>query len=155
MFAGLGFNKVSTYIQSGNITFDADTEAEPNFLSTKIKLRIEETFGYDVPVIIRTPSNLENSLNSFPFDNRKGWKRYISFLSSKPMPKQVEELEKLSSDIEQFKVRETELFSIVDKQTDKKPLFSNSFVEHQLGIPATTRNMRTVNKMLELASVSD
>ena len=71
------------------------------------------------------------------------------------MPKQVEELEKLSSDIEQFKVRETELFSIVDKQTDKKPLFSNSFVEHQLGIPATTRNMRTVNKMLELASVSD
>ena len=71
MFAGLDFNKVSTYIQSGNITFDADTEAEPNFLSTKIKLRIEETFGYDVPVIIRTPSNLENSLNSFPFDNRK------------------------------------------------------------------------------------
>ena len=155
MFAGLGFNNVSTYIQSGNVIFDADGEAEPNFLSTKIKIQIEETFGYDVPVVLRTTSDLENSLSTFPFEDREGWKGYISFLAHEPMEEQAAELESLSSDIEQFEIRGPELYSLVDKQTNKKPNFSNSFVEKKLGVPTTTRNLRTIDKILELAASSD
>lgn len=155
MFAGLGFESVSTYIQSGNVIFDADEKAEPSFLSTKIKVRIEETFGYDVPVIIRAPSDLENALSSFPFTEKAGWKGYISFLAHKPLEEQAAELESLSSNVEQFEIRASELFTLVDKKTDEKPQFSNSFVEKKLGVPATTRNLRTVNKILELASSSD
>lgn len=155
MFAKLGFNNVSTYIQSGNVVFDTAEDADPDFLSTKIKVQIAETFGYDVPVIIRTPYDLKDSLASFPFDDKDGWKGYISFLANKPMDEQAKELESLSSDIEKFVVRGAELFGFVDKQTDEKPQFSNSFVENKLGVPATTRNLRTVNKILAMAASSE
>lgn len=155
LFGELGFHNASTYIQSGNVIFEADGEADPNFLSTKIKVQIKETFGYDVPVVVRTPSDLENSLSSFPFKDREGWKGYISFLAHEPMGEQAAELESLSCDIEEFEIRGLEIYSTVDKQTNKKPKFSNSFVEKKLGVPTTTRNLRTVNKILELAVSSD
>lgn len=155
LFGGLGFNNVSTHIQSGNVIFDADEEADLNFLSTKIKVQIKETFGYDIPVVLRTPSDLENTLSSFPYDHREGWKGYISFLAHEPMGEQAAELESMSSDIEQFEIRGLELYSFVDKQTNKKPKFSNSFVEKKLGVPTTTRNLRTVDKILELAASSN
>jgi len=155
MFSELGFQNVATYIQSGNVIFDANDEANLAFLSTKIKVQIEESFGYDVPVILRTPSDLEDSLAFFPFDDKEGWKGYISFLANKPMDEQAKELESLSSDIEKFVVRGTELFGFINKQTDEKPQFSNSFVENKLGVPATTRNLRTINKILGMATSSD
>jgi hypothetical protein len=66
------------------------------------------------------------------------------------MNKQAKEMEALSSDIEKFLIRGTKLFGFVDKQTDEKPRFSNSFVENRLGIPATTHNLRTINNILDL-----
>ena len=154
MITGLGFKNVATYIQSGNIIFNADEEADRDFLATKIKLQIEKTFGYDVPVIITVPADLNDALAAFPFDKREGWKGYISLLANKPINEQVRELEAFSSKIEKFEIQDTILFSIVDKQADEKPKFSNSFVEKKLGVPATTRNLRTIHKIIALADSS-
>ncbi len=41
-----------TYIQSGNVVFDADTDAAP--LTAALEGVIAETFGFDVPVVVRT-----------------------------------------------------------------------------------------------------
>jgi hypothetical protein len=45
-----------------------------------------------------------------------------------------------------------DLLSLVNKKTDQKVNFSNSFVEKIIGIPGTGRNWRTANKMVEKTS---
>lgn len=150
MFESLGFKNVNTYIQSGNVVFDAPEEKAEE-LSGIITQQIEDAFGHDVPVLIREPDTLKLLLEKFPFEEEEGWKRYIGFLSEKPDPDSAENLETASSNIESFEVFEDNLFVFVDKTTDQKPSFSNGFIEKELGMHATTRNLRTIRKVLELA----
>lgn len=149
-FRDLGFKNVTTYIQSGNVIFDA-SESKRTALSRVIMQKIEDTFGHDVPVIIRSPAELEHTLREFPFEEQEGWMGYICFLSGEPNPEQAKRLESMSSEIEKFAVKNIAVCVFVDKVTQEKPLFSNNFIEKELGIHATSRNLRTVRKILELA----
>ena len=152
LFSEMGYKNVSTYIQSGNIVFDAGDETDPAFLSTQIAVQIAETFGYEVPVVIRRPDEIRELLANFPFEEKEGWKGYISFLANKPMNEQAAELVACSNAVEQFKIQGAALFSLVDKQAEATPRFSNSFVEQRLGVPATTRNLRTVGRIVDIAT---
>lgn len=151
MFRSMGLSNVDTYIQSGNVVFVA-SEADPSEIADKISQQIEETFGHEVPVIIRTPSELKTALLQFPFEEKEGWKGYISFLPERPPPDRLQELKSKSGSIEQFEGRGSDIYSIVNKQAAEKPLFSNSFIERQMDMPVTTRNLRTVSKIIELAA---
>lgn len=153
MFRAMGFKSVTTYIQSGNVVFDAQ-EQDKEKLAAQIGNQIEETFGFDVPVIIRTASDLEKNLEQFPFKVKEDWRGYITFLSGQPSNQQQEKLEALSSTIEMFRVGDRAVYIQVDKQTDKRPLFSSNFIQKKLDMPATNRNLRTVRKLLELASTT-
>lgn len=151
MMDSMGFENIATYIQSGNIVFDAE-KTDTDSLSSSVKKQIEVQFEYDVPVIVRSYDDLKEVWENIPFEKKEGWKRYITFLSDEPDEQQKQELEGLSSNIETFVVRNKVVYAHVDKQTSEKPRFSSNFVQQQLKIPATNRNLRTVNKMLELAS---
>ena len=50
--AELGWQDVATYIQSGNVVFDA--AGKPAALEAALEAAIAERFGFDVPVIVRT-----------------------------------------------------------------------------------------------------
>ncbi|MCW9705579.1 DUF1697 domain-containing protein [Fodinibius salsisoli] len=150
LFGSMGFKNVATYIQSGNVVFDAP-KTEVNRLSNTIKQQIEDQFGYDVPVIVRTAANLEKVLKNMPFEKQEGWKRYITFLSEEPDESHKQKLEAQSSNIEIFKLGNKVVYAQVDKQTSAKPKFSSNFIQQQLNIPATNRNLRTINKILDLA----
>lgn len=154
LLTSLGFEQVTTYIQSGNIVFETENK-DPAELGGKIKQQIDSTFGYDVPVIIRTIPEISDALQHFPFDERDGWRGYISFLPEHPSADRKQELESRSGTIERFRVRNREVYAMVDKQTDEKPLFSNGFIEKQLRLPSTTRNLRTVRKLLDIAGDLD
>lgn len=150
MFTMMGFEQVSTYIQSGNVVFDASPQDE-NQLATRIKSQIKDTFDYDVPVIICTATDLKTMLAQFPFEEKEGWKGYITFLSEEPSQELQDELEAQSSSMEKFEVENGVVYVHVDKQSDEKPKFSSNFIQKQLNMPATNRNLRTAHKLLELA----
>ena len=149
MFESMSFKNVKTYIQSGNVVFYA-TNDNAKELSEIIKKQIDDSFSHDVPVLIRTPKELKDLLGSFPFEEKEGWKGYISFLSDKPDAESIQKLESLSSGIEKFKVADNNLYAFVDKETDQKPNFTNGFIEKQLELHATTRNLKTVQETLAL-----
>ena len=151
MFSDMGFDRVRTYIQSGNVIFDSTGEDDVT-LANQIAAQIKNTFGYELPVIVKNISSVQKIRSGFPLEQKEGWKCYISFLANRPMPEQAEELESLSGKVEEFRVRDEVVYSAVDKNSDQKPLFSNAFVERKLGMPATTRNLRTVDKIIDMGS---
>src|SRR5436853_6207191 len=63
--AGLGWEEVETYIQSGNVVFAAP--GKPAALEAKLEKAIEERFGIDVPVIVRSAAEWSAYVEANPF----------------------------------------------------------------------------------------
>ena len=66
MFEDIGFSGVSTYIQSGNLLFSS-IEAQVSDLESTISEAIKATFGYDVPVMVILPKELNHIQNQMLF----------------------------------------------------------------------------------------
>ncbi len=68
LFESLGFLKVKTYINSGNVLFQSDTDVA--LLKTQIETAIQDHFGMAVPTILRSAQEIQSMVDSFP----KNWK---------------------------------------------------------------------------------
>lgn len=66
-----GFERVTTYIASGNLFFDSPHRSKATIVST-LEAAMRDGFGFEVPVALRTLAELEAIVESDPFD---GWTR--------------------------------------------------------------------------------
>ena len=155
-FQAMHFERVTTYIQSGNVVFGAPS-AETGELQTRIKSRLLKTFGFDIPVVIRTADELEEVTKRNPFkkiDAAKGEHLYVSFLSDTPAKAAVGELKKVESDVDDIRPSGKEVY-ILCRKSYAKTIFSNSLIEKKLGVSSTTRNWNSVQKLLSIAKAGD
>jgi uncharacterized protein (DUF1697 family) len=154
MYKLLGFLEVKTYIQSGNVIFKSP-KTDSDDLIKKIKDKILEVFGYDVEIIIRTRTELEKVIENNPFKDDDIEHIYVTFLSKTPS----------ESDFNILKQDMVEQMKILDKYSyDNKEIFlylpegygrtklNNNYFENKLDLSATTRNWKTVNKLLNIAN---
>lgn len=149
-FESLNFKNVKTYIQTGNIIFQTE-EISIDILTKKISEELEKFLTYHVSVFIRTPEQLEKIITDIPFDKiNENEKLYISFLSELPTVKLQEELNKYNNDVDSYKIIDNQVYILCRKNYGES-LFSNSFLEKKLSVKATTRNINTVNKLLNMA----
>ncbi len=149
----LNFQDVKTYIQSGNIVFKCSI-AHANDVAILLHNEIQNHFDFDVPVIVKTVDDLNQIIEKNPFDSQEDIttnKIYFVLLNSPPA---VELLENLSE--ETF---DNEAYAVVDKCLYLKcslgygeAKLNNNLIERRLKIKATTRNYRTMNKMLEFSN---
>lgn len=66
LFAELGFARVRTYIQSGNVFFETD-QIDRTALTASIEAHLRQALGYEVAVFLRTISELERVVASEAF----------------------------------------------------------------------------------------
>ena len=150
LFAMPGFKNIASYIQSGNIAFD-HVETDKDVLIKKIETKLLKSLGYEVKTFVRTPDELQTIIKKTPFEKHPdGMAQHVSFLSCAPDQEQVKQLLLLQTDNEQFHVMGNEAYILVKKGAYGETKFSNTFLEKKLKLDATTRNLATVNKMLEL-----
>src|SRR5690606_40148640 len=64
-FESLGFDKVATYINSGNIVFDAGS-IPPDQLVGSIEQGIQKKFQLDLKVLVSSFPEMDNILNHLP-----------------------------------------------------------------------------------------
>ncbi|MDX1686447.1 MAG: DUF1697 domain-containing protein [Candidatus Promineifilaceae bacterium] len=152
-FADLGLENAETYIQSGNVVFRS-TETNADLLQERIEAGIEKTFGYEIAVMVRTRGQLENVVANNPFtpaDGDENIKLYVTFLNDVPSEEQRQILYSAQSDAETFAVEGDIIYSRLDRNRQGKR-GRRIDVRKKLGISATRRNWRVVNKVLELAN---
>jgi uncharacterized protein (DUF1697 family) len=65
IFADAGCVGVRTYIQSGNVIFEAPAGAAG--VADAVTAKIEKRFGFRVPVIVRTSRQLQQTIRGNPF----------------------------------------------------------------------------------------
>jgi uncharacterized protein (DUF1697 family) len=153
LYRSLDFKDVKTYIQSGNVIFESK-EYDPIKLSHIIEKRIAEIFHFDVKVLIRTRNEMINVINGNPFKQEYINHIYVTFLSDIASEKLIKDLtriidENIENKSDKYSVKEKEIYLLLPNGYGKTKL-NNNFFEKKLGIFATTRNWRTVNKLFDI-----
>ena len=145
-----GIRNVVTYIQSGNVLFDAK-EADEAMLHKKISAQLEKKLGYEVTLVLRELTDIQEVIKNNPFDKEKteGKKGlYVTFLSEEPKIELRRVLDAFTNENEYMHLVGREVYVYSESYGETK--FSNTFIEKKLGVSATTRNWATVNKILVL-----
>ena len=148
----LGFQDVTTYIQSGNVLFKGRQVREP-VLVARIQEGLREAFGLEVGVVIRTPGELRDVVSNNPFAGAEGGvaKTHVVFLESAPSPEKVALLDPARSPPDAFQVVGREVYLSCPHGMAKTKLTIDYF-ERRLQTVATARNWNTVTTLLELAA---
>ncbi|MCE3198591.1 DUF1697 domain-containing protein [Paenibacillus sonchi] len=148
MFESLGYSRVRTYIQSGNVVFESN-RAQAAELEAVISAAIRETFGFDVSVMSRSLEELEAVIAGNPFEPpaEEGYKRlYISFLAEAPSKEALEKLRPYEEGADKLHVAGKEMYTLYEVSASQSPLFKVQ-LDKLLGTSITARNWNTVNKL--------
>jgi uncharacterized protein (DUF1697 family) len=151
LLAGAGYADVSTYVQSGNIALSAT--AKPAQLETDLAALIEERFGFAVPVVVRSRRQLAAVVKRDPIPGAADAPKLyqVTFLAAKPSATAVVRLRELARKSEQIEVAGREIYTFHPDGVAGSKL-SVAIVGRDLGAGATSRNWRTVNRLLEMAA---
>jgi len=147
----LGFTKVQTYIQSGNVIFSAREKSNKK-LEDKISSAIKSKFGFDVQVIVVTPEEIEYVIQNNPFIKKKKdlEKLYVTFLSENLPAENIKKLNAVDYSPEEYIIDGRYIYLFVPNGYGKAKLNNNLF-ENKFKVFGTTRNWKTVNKLFELS----
>jgi len=151
---GLGFRNVETYVQSGNIVFQALLE-NPEAISKRIGETVLRSFGFDTPVLVRTSKEIGNVIASNPFLKEKGIdssKLHVTFLSETAQKGSEKKLETLATNPDRFYPASHEIYLYCPGGYGRTRL-SNNAIEKALSVEATTRNWKTTNTLFEMVSI--
>ena len=94
LFEGEGCGSVATYIQSGNVVFEA-SPALARRIPTLVEKAILERFGYRVPVVTRTGGELRKVVRGNPFlrGGADAGTLHVAFLAGAPAAAKVKSLD--------------------------------------------------------------
>ncbi len=152
MFSAHGFENVKTYINSGNVIFEA-AKTDDKKLAATIESAIEKEFALKIKVMTRTIAEIDDITKNNPFagqfENDKDL--HVFFLDETLTQEKRELLLSNNNENEMFATQNREIFcllrvSVVDS------LIGKDYIGKKLKVSATARNWRTVKKILDLAT---
>lgn len=153
MYEKLNFENVQTYVQSGNVIFSVK-ETDTKVIEKIILSQIEKEFGFDVPVIVLSAKTLETIIENNPFtkDNSKEPQfLHVTFLADNPAEFNKEKIVEKKQAGEEIAFTQNAVYLYCPNGYGNTKL-NNNFLENKLKVKATTRNWKTTNELLRLAT---
>jgi len=133
--------RVQTYIQSGNVVFERES------LPENVGELIQEKYGFEPRVLFLEKTAFLKSLTGNPFTATKGNQIHLYFCQQEPRA-DTEKLDALKTDSEQYLIKGKVLYLYAPDGIGRSKLAAS--MERHLGVPATGRNLNTINKLVEM-----
>ena len=152
LFEEMGFKNIRTYIQSGNVVFQSK-KAKLQDLEKKIARGILETFGFEVPVLVKEADELIAVLKNNVFINKRKediTKLHVTFLSAEPEQAAIAKIKEGNYAADEFIVQGKHVYLFCPDGYGNTKL-SNTFFENKLKVTATTRNWKTLCELVDMA----
>lgn len=161
LYQQLSFENIQSYIQSGNVIFNShDNEvSDCSQLAKKINQAIFAHYKFEVPVFVITPIDLQSARANLPFDNidvaADGSKILLCFLSDFPnntiSNNPIALLTPYLKKNEHLHIIGKVLYLHCEDGYGRSKL-THSNIERKLKVNATSRNLKTVDKLITLAA---
>ena len=145
----LNLKKVRTYIQSGNVVFESSAKAAST-VGKKISKRLVEQHGFAPQLLILSVDQLKNAIQSNPFPQAVSEPKLLHFffLASASKQPDLDGVKSIQNPSEKFKLIDEVFYLFTPDGFHRSKLASK--VEKLLGVVATARNYRTVEKLMSM-----
>ena len=146
-----GLCDVATYIQSGNLFFTGGPTTEAECIEL-IADTVESTFGFRVPVVVRTRDQAQTALSAHPFEPPDEGEKmlHILFCDREPTKNRIAALDPDRSPHDQWTVLGREVHVRYGRGSATSKLTIGWF-EKGLDVVTTGRNLVTVRTLVERA----
>lgn len=155
LFLDLGLLKVKTYIQSGNVVFESDSEEAP--LLEMIQAGVVKRFGLESNGILRNIHELEKLMNQLPYSQAEISAAeaadpqvehlYVCFLEHPPEQTLLKELCREYAGPDQLQMGQRDLYLLCSQSIRKSKLAIRTA---KVFDSATVRNWKTVKKVYDM-----
>jgi uncharacterized protein (DUF1697 family) len=149
VFLSMGLANVQTYIQSGNVSFESESD-NLEFLNDLIESHILNQLEYKVNVMLRTCNFINHLVKANPFkslETDQKTKCYVCFLYNEPKIRPILPLINQKEGLELIHLDKFEAF-ILSKEINGRFGFPNNFIEKELNVISTARNWTTLNRIV-------
>jgi uncharacterized protein (DUF1697 family) len=143
-----GATDVETYIQSGNVVFGHAQRREAA-LRDLLGPRLREAFGFDIAVILRRADAWAAVVSGNPFPDADPTRPLVSFLRDTAPAGATDKVDAARFAPEEFVRAGREIYLNLPHGAGRAKLPQALARAH--GVPETTRNWKTVLRLLELA----
>ena len=150
--AELGLADARTYLQSGNIVFEA--RGSSSHWSRTLERALAGQSRLPVAVILRSAAEMARVVAGNPFLREPGVdpaRLYVTFLRQAPTPAGIKALNALNDGADRLATVGTEIYLYCPGGYGRTRL-SNNAIERTLDAQATTRNWNTVKALLEMSA---
>ncbi len=152
VFISMGFTNVSTYINSGNVLFNAEqiTKDLASYLESNLKIE----FGFDIPCVVVSKESLHKIAQSIPseWENNEEQKTDVLFLWKDFDSKDSLNLIKTNSECDKLLYVPGAIVWNVDRNLYSKSGM-DKFIATLVYKNMTARNVNTVRKLDDLMNV--
>ena len=148
IFEQAGCTDIATYIQSGNVVFNAKPAIVKNLVCA-IPAGIKESFGLTLPVVLRSGRALLEVIANNPLPPSDADHAHVMFLRDAPDARAVANLDPNRSPGDTFKVVGDNIYLRCESVAKTK--LTNAYFDGKLSTVSTLRNRRTVLKLVEMA----
>jgi uncharacterized protein (DUF1697 family) len=145
MLEKMGFGRVQTYIQSGNVVFESEEGVEA--LRPRIEQEITKVFGLSVAVVLRTSAEWARFIENNPYaevELAEGWSVHLSLLTQAPSQEGIEKLRSCEIGVDEYHIEGNEVYVLF-----RQSILDSKLAKHlsKLGVSMTMRNWNTIKKL--------
>ena len=143
------FGNVKTLLASGNVIFETAKTKEATLAKT-IAVALQDTFGSQIGVIVRSIDDIEKLIASNPFKGIKLTKEtrlYVTFLPEKSKSSLKIPYSSPEKDLRILRATDTEVCSVLTLSPDRNSVDLMKIIEKEWGKNVTTRSWNTILKI--------
>ncbi|WP_440710265.1 DUF1697 domain-containing protein [Herbiconiux sp. YIM B11900] len=162
LFRDLGFESVKTVLASGNVLFETAPDAGSGpgtdagekahaALKARIEKGLRDRFGYDAWIVLVDHADLAAIVDGYPYEEVEGLHPYVVFVSDETVADRVAERAAEidpEADGERAEPGPGVVYWEVPKGSSTDTAFSKFLAKSAFKATTTTRNLRTLRKLL-------
>ncbi|ADW70511.1 DUF1697 domain-containing protein [Granulicella tundricola] len=151
IFTACGATAVRTYIQSGNVVFEAKPHEAAEACVAKVTEEIAKQYGYPGRIVLRSTEELRETFTHNPFLKAGAVEStlHVYFLNDLPAAGAVKALDPLRSEPDAFAVHKRAVYLHLPNGMARTKL-TNAYFDSKLKTVSTARNWNTIGKLLEM-----
>ncbi|MCW7491399.1 DUF1697 domain-containing protein [Leptospira sp. 2 VSF19] len=142
LMESLGYTEVSTYINSGNIIFEAEDDTKT--VRFKIEKSFEKVFKFEIPTIVKTEKEMKKIANAIPkeWQNDSTQRTDVAYLFPEADSKKIIEELPLKKEFLEIRYQKGALIWNIKRENVNKSQLAK-LISHKLYKSMTIRNVNT------------